>query len=106
MKIVQHKAAVHVCRNHIGIPIEYLGEVLPRLFAESFMLVHIAFQKRNVWLVRKNIDILRCQYKQIVILPKTEQIVTEIDNHVPVSWQHFDCFPAMKLRYRSVSRRI
>ena len=58
------------------------------------MLMHISFQQRNVRLFRKDAQILRGQCQELVIFSEMEKIVTKIDNHVPVSWQHFDCFPA------------
>src|ERR1035437_1409262 len=86
VKIVQHVAAVHICRNHLGIPIQRLSKVLPRLIKESSMLMHITLQQRNVGLFWKNVDILCRQSQELIVLPKMEQIVTEIDNDVPVSW--------------------
>jgi len=48
------------------------------------VLVHVSFQQWNVWLVRKNVEIPRCQIKELVVFLKMEKIVTKIDNYISV----------------------
>ena len=99
MKVIQHVSAVYVCRHHIGVALQRLGEVLTRLLGLAFVLVHIASQQGNVRLFRENVEVFRCQIQQLVVLFEVEQVVTEIDDYIPVSGQQLYRFLANYRRF-------
>jgi hypothetical protein len=42
----------------------------------------------------KNVRYFDVRLQQLIVLLQMEQIVTKIDNHIPVLGQHLDCFAA------------
>ena len=113
MQIMEHVTAIDVCGHYVGIAVQSLGKIQPRLIELSLMLVYITGQQRNVRLFGKDLVLLRGQLLQLVVSCQVQQIVAEIHHHVAVVRQHLDdllahvrrllILPA-KLRYRSCSR--
>ena len=61
VKVVQHVTAIHIGCDHFGVACKRLGKVLPRLLAESLVLVNVALKQRNIRLLRENVEIVRRQ---------------------------------------------
>ena len=58
MKVLQDVAAVDVGSYYLGIPIQSFAEIFLRLFKLPGLLVNVACQQRNIWLLRQYLIVL------------------------------------------------
>src|SRR5258708_2925987 len=90
MQVIQHVSAIYIRRHDLRIALQSFGEILSSLLQKPLMLMHVAHEQRNIRLLRKGVDILRCQGEQLVVFFKSQEIVAEVDDDVPVMRQRLD----------------
>ena len=91
-------SAVYICRDKVRIPLQRPREVLPCLLQVSIVFMHIAGKQGQIGFLWQHIAILGGQRQQFVVALLVEQVVAQVNDHVPVLGQHLDRFFADRCR--------
>src|ERR1700733_2045820 len=91
-KVIQHVAAVNVCRDNGGISVQDIGEVLPSLLAQSLMLVYVTLKERNIRFLGKNVVVFSRERQKVIIFSQVQQIVAKVDHYISIPREGLDRF--------------